>query len=77
MMKDKVADKDPSDIINMDQTPIPVSFHSTKTLEKKGTRTIHVHASMTDTKRIILTATADASGRMLPPKFIFKGATNG
>jgi hypothetical protein len=26
-MKDKVAGKDPCDIINMDQTPIPYSFH--------------------------------------------------
>jgi hypothetical protein len=30
MMKDKVADKDASDIINMDQTSILVSFHSTR-----------------------------------------------
>ena len=36
MMKDKVADKDPSDIINMDQTPIPFSFHSMKTLKKRA-----------------------------------------
>jgi hypothetical protein len=76
-MKDKVADKDPSDIINMDQTPIPFSFHSTKTLENKGTTTFHVRASMSDTKRVTLAATADASGRMLPPMLIFKGAANG
>jgi len=77
MMKDKVTDKDPSDIITMNQTPIPFSFHSMKTLEKKGTRTIHVHASTSDTKRVTFAATADASGRMLPLMLIFKGAANG
>ena len=34
MIKDKVVDKDPSDTINMDQTPIPFSYHSSKTLGK-------------------------------------------
>jgi hypothetical protein len=77
MMKYKVADKDPALIINMDQMPIPFSFHSAKTLEKKGTKTIHVRASTSDTKRVTLAATVDASGRMLPPMLIFKGAANG
>jgi hypothetical protein len=36
MMKDKVTDKDPSDIINTDQTPIPFSFHSMKTFKKRA-----------------------------------------
>jgi hypothetical protein len=36
VVRDKMKDKDPDDIINMDQTPIPFSFHSTKTLETKG-----------------------------------------
>jgi hypothetical protein len=76
MMKYKVADKDPALIINMDQTPIPFSFHSAKTLEKKGTKTIHVRASTSETKRVTLAATVDASGRMLPPMLIFKGAVN-
>jgi hypothetical protein len=77
MMWDKVADRDPTLIINMDQTPIPFSFHSAKTLEKNGTRTIHVHASTSDTKRVTLAATVDASGRMLPLMLIFKGAAKG
>ena len=77
MMRDKVADRDPTLIMNMDQTPIPFSFHSAKTLEKKGTRTIHVRASTSDTKRVTLAATVDASGRMLPPMLIFKGAAKG
>ena len=77
MMRDKVADKDPALILNMDQTPIPFSFHATKTLEKKGTKTIHVRSSTSDTKRVTLAVTIDASGGMLPPMLIFKGAANG
>ena len=76
-MKAKLAGKDPCDIINMDQTPIPYSFHSNKTLENKGARTVHVRASTTDTKRVTLAVTVEASGRMLPPLLIFKGAANG
>ncbi len=77
MMRDKVADKDPALILNMDQTPIPFSFHATKTLEKKGTKTIHICSSTSDTKRVTLAVTIDASGGMLPPMLIFKGAANG
>jgi hypothetical protein len=76
-MKDKVLGKDPCDIINMDQSPIPYSFHSARTLEVKGTRTVHVHASTSDTKRVNLAVTVDASGKMLQPMLIFKGAPNG
>ena len=76
-MKDKVSGKDPCDIINMDQSPIPFSFHSARTLEAKGTRTVHVHVSTSDTKRVTLAVTVDASGTMLPPMIIFKGAPNG
>ena len=63
MMRDKVADKDQALIINMDQTPIPFSFHATKTLEKKGMKTIHICSSTSDTKRVTLAATVDASCR--------------
>ena len=77
MMRDKVADKDPVLTLNTDQTPVPFSFHATKTLEKKGTKTIHVRSSTSDTKRVTLAVTIDASGGMLPPMLIFKGAANG
>jgi hypothetical protein len=77
MMRDKVADKDPMLIINMDQTSILFSFHSTKTLKKKGTKMIHICALTLDTKRVTHGAMVDASGRMLPPMLIFKGAANG
>jgi hypothetical protein len=76
-MRTKLEGKDPCDIINMDQTPIPYSFHSNRTLENRGTRTVHVRASTTDTKRVTLAVTLDAAGNMLPPMMIFKGAPNG
>jgi hypothetical protein len=77
IMRDKVVDKDPTLIINMDQTPIPFSFHATKTLEKKGMKTIHVCSSTSDMKRVTLAAMVDVSGGMLLPMLIFKGAANG
>ena len=64
---------DPDDIINMDLTLIPYSYHSNWTLEKKGTKTIHVHALTTDTKWAMLAAAATASGKLLKPMMIFKG----
>ena len=77
LMKEKVAGVNPEDILNMDQTPIPYSFHTTRTLEKKGSKTVNVRASTTDTKRVTLAVSVEASGRMLPPMLVFRGAPNG
>jgi hypothetical protein len=77
MVKQKLEGRNLEDILNMDQTPIPFSYHSTKTLEVKGTKTIHARAPTTDTKRVTLAATVTASGKMLPPFLIFKGKPNG
>jgi uncharacterized protein YbcV (DUF1398 family) len=76
-MRTKLKGKDPCNIINMDQTPIPYSFHSNMTLENKGARSVHICSSTTDNKHVTLAATLDASGNMLPPVLIFKGAPNG
>ena len=46
------------------------------TLDTRGSRTIHVSTSTTDTKRVSVTATVTVSGKMLPPFMIFKGAPN-
>jgi hypothetical protein len=54
IMRDKVADKDPALIINMDQMPIPFPFHAAETLKKNGMETIHVCSSTSDTKRVTL-----------------------
>ena len=65
------------DILNMDQTPIAYSFHSRKTLEKKGTKSIQVRASMMDTKHVTAAVTITASGKMLLAFMVFKRAPNG
>ncbi len=77
LMGQKIIGMDPDDIVNMDQTPIPYSYHSNRTLEKKGVKTIHVRSSTTDTKRATLAATVTASGKLLKPMLIFKGQANG
>ena len=64
-------------VLNMDQTPIPFSYHNKQTWEEKGVKTIHSCASTTDTKRATLAATVTMSGEVLLPLLIFKGAKNG
>ena len=64
-------------IINMDQTPIPFTFNSKRTLEKVGKKTVHIRKSTNDTKRATLALTVTASGKMIRPMLIFKGTANG
>ena len=65
-------------ILNMDQTPVPFSLHSYRTLELLGRRTINVRKSNNDTKRVTCAMTVTArSGSVLTPMLIFKGATGG
>ena len=64
-------------ILNMDQTPVPFSFHSERTLELLGSRTINIRKSTNDTKRVTCAMTVTASGSVLTPMLIFKGATGG
>jgi hypothetical protein len=61
----------------MDQTPIPFTYNLRKTLEIVGRRTVHVRKSTNDTKRAMFTMTVAASGKILKPLDIFKGARNG
>ena len=76
-MRRKVANMNPDHVINMDQTPIPFSYHSNRTWNEKGMRTIHMRASTTETKRATLAATVTMSGQLLIPLIIFKGVANG
>ena len=64
-------------ILNMDQTPIPFTFNSKTTLEVVGARTVHVRKSTNDTKHATAAITVTASGKMLLPLLVFKGAKNG
>ena len=61
----------------MDQTPVPFTYNSRKTLEVVGRRTVHVRKSTNDTKRATFAMTVTASGKILKPLIIFKGTRNG
>ena len=61
----------------MDQTPIPFTFNSKRTLEMVGKKTVHIQKSINDMKRATLALTVTASGKMIRPMLIFKGTANG
>ena len=63
-------------ILNKDQTPIPFTLNSKTMLEVVGARTVHVHKSTNDTKCATAAITVTASGKMLLPLLLFKGAKN-
>jgi hypothetical protein len=77
VMKLKLEGPNLLDVLNMDQTPIPLSFYSNTTLEVKGARMVQSRASTTDTKHTTLAVTVTASGKMLIPFLIFKGKPQG
>ena len=76
MMQVKMQEKN-LDHLNMDQTPIPYSYHASKTLEFKGAKTVQARSPMSDTKRVTLAVAVTASGKLLPPFMIFKGQRHG
>ena len=76
-MRYKVVGMDPDYVINMDQTPIPHSYHALHTLEKKGVKTVHARSSTADKKHATLAATVSGSGKLLHPMLIFKGKAGG
>ena len=76
-MRQKVQNMNPDHVLNMDQTPIPFTFHANRTWSEKGMHTIHIRASTLDTKRAMLAATVTMNGNLLPPFLIFKGEQNG
>jgi hypothetical protein len=49
VMKMKLMGRNLDDVLNMDQMPIPFSYHSNKMLDLKGSKMIHTRASTTDT----------------------------
>ena len=60
-------------IFNMDQTPLPFSFQSSKMLAKHGSTTIHVQKMTNGMKRATLALTVMAGSNFLTPMVIFKG----
>ena len=49
-MRCKVANMNPDHVLNIDQTPIPFTFHAKCTWETKGMQTVHVHGSTSEKK---------------------------
>ena len=64
-------------LINMNQTPVPFTFNSKKTLEIFGMKTINVRKSTNDTKRATFAMTVTVSGKVLKPLLVFKGKPGG
>ena len=64
-------------ILNMDQTPIPFTFNSKRTLEVVGKKSVLTRKSTSDTKRVTCAATITASRKSLTPMLIFKGKPMG
>ena len=67
VMKSKLEGRNLNDILNMDQTPIPFSYHSNMTLKVKGARTVHSRNSTTKTKHVTLAETVTARGKCWRP----------
>ena len=61
----------------MDQTPVPFTYDSKKTLELVGKKTVHIRKSTNDTKRATFAMTVTASGKSLQPVVVFKGKPGG
>lgn len=64
-------------IINMDQTPYNISDSATRTLAKKGSKTVNGKDVKTSLGRITAMLTVCADGTKLPPMLIYKGKENG
>ena len=76
-MRQKVQNMNPDHVLNMEQTPIPFTYHANCTWSEKGMQTIHIWASTSDTKRAMPAATVTMNRNLLPPLLIFKGEQNG
>ncbi len=55
----------------MDHTPLNFSYHSSRTLEKHGKKTIHVRKTSSQMKRATAALTVTAAGDFLTPMIIF------
>ncbi len=64
-------------IFNMDQMPLHFSYHHSKTLEKCGTKTIHVRKTGNGTKRAMGAFTITAASNFLTLMIIYKGKPHG
>jgi hypothetical protein len=64
-------------IFNMEQKPLHSPYHSSKTLEKCGTKTIHICKMLNGTTRATRAFAIAAAGDCLTPMIIFKNTLVG
>ena len=69
--------RDPHFIWNMDQMPVYFLYHRSRTLAKRGIKTVHVRKSTSDTRRATCALTCTAAGQFLRPMLIYKGKAMG
>jgi len=69
--------RDPHFIWNMDQMPVYFSYHRSRTLAKRGIKTVHLRKSTSDTRRAMCALTCTAAGDFLCPMLIYKGKVTG
>jgi len=68
---------DPRVILNMDQTNSKFGNSPGQTIDQRGVRTISMCVGTNDSKRYTVALTASASGEILMPMVVYKGARNG
>jgi hypothetical protein len=76
-MKVKLEGRNLDDILNVEQTPIMLLYHSNKMLDLNGSKTVQFGASTMDMKHVMLAATVTESGKILTPFVIFNCKPNG
>ena len=64
-------------ILNMDQTPVPVSLHPGRTLAQKGSNTVAYRSTKGSVNRITVSLTISSAGDKLKPFLIFHGKPAG
>lgn len=62
-------------IANMDETPIFFDMVPSKTVDRKGKKTIRVRTTKSEKRRVTAVLACTAAGNMLSPMIIFKGTT--
>lgn len=60
-------------IVNMDETPMYFDMASSKTVSRRGARTVSIRATGAEKRRLTVVLAASADGQMLPAMVIFKG----
>lgn len=69
------SDFDYDFIANMDETPIYLDMVPSKTVDRKGKKTIKIRTTKSEKCHVTAVLACSSTGNMLPPMVIFKGKT--